>query len=122
MLDCYISRALNIELEGNCLNVIDDSSYVLTLDYTIKMLNIHERRMCGMPVIIEGETGVGKTALIEMLSKLWNLSLLNEWNRHKVWILNFFETRIKQKAQDTISDDYQVCLLSPLYVRTMPTG
>ena len=39
------------------------------------MLSIHERRECGIPVIIEGETGVGKTALITMLSKLWNHAL-----------------------------------------------
>ena len=43
------------------------------------MLNIHERRECGIPVIIEGETGVGKTALINMLSKLWNHALISEW-------------------------------------------
>ena len=43
------------------------------------MLNIHERRECGVPVIIEGETGVGKTALINMLSKLWNHALISEW-------------------------------------------
>lgn len=42
------------------------------------MLNIHERKECGMPVIIEGETGVGKTCLVEMLSKLWNES----WKQH----------------------------------------
>ena len=51
----------------------------MTLDYVLKMLNIHERRECGVPVVIEGETGVGKTALVEMLSKLWNHS-------HKKWI------------------------------------
>ena len=38
------------------------------------MLKIHERRECKVPVVIEGETGVGKTALIEMLSQFWNLS------------------------------------------------
>lgn len=43
------------------------------------MLNIHERRECGIPVIIEGETGVGKTALINMLSKLWNHALISQW-------------------------------------------
>ena len=47
------------------------------------MLNIHERRECGIPVIIEGETGVGKTALINMLSKLWNHSLISEWRALK---------------------------------------
>ena len=47
------------------------------------MLNIHERRECGIPVIIEGETGVGKTALINMLSKLWNHALISEWKALK---------------------------------------
>ena len=42
------------------------------------MLEIHERFQCGIPVVIEGETGVGKTALLEMLSVLWNQSLLSE--------------------------------------------
>ena len=50
---------------------------------SLQMLNIHERRQCGIPVIIEGETGVGKTALINMLSKLWNHALINEWRTVK---------------------------------------
>ena len=44
----------------------------------LQMLEIHERLECGIPVIIEGETGVGKTALVEMLSVLWNQSLLDK--------------------------------------------
>jgi len=52
------------------------------------MLNIHERRECGIPVILEGETGVGKTALINMLSKLWNHSLITEWHTFKARILD----------------------------------
>ena len=50
----------------------------MTKDFAYKMLNIHERKKCGMPVIIEGETGVGKTFLLEMLSLLWNYS----WTKH----------------------------------------
>ena len=47
LLDGHLSRALNVELENERLTPIDDSAYVLTLDYTIKMLNIHERSaMC----------------------------------------------------------------------------
>ena len=61
------------------LQIIDENNYVLTLDYTLKMINIHERRECGMPIIIEGETGVGKTALLRMLSKLWNFSWEVRW-------------------------------------------
>ena len=43
LLDEYLSRALGVELEDKKLTSIDESEYVLTLDYTIKMLNIHER-------------------------------------------------------------------------------
>ena len=79
-LDSYLSRALSIPLDDDgCLKIVDNSNYVLTLDFAIKMLNINERAECRVPVIIEGETGVGKTALVEMLSKLWNYSLSREW-------------------------------------------
>ena len=71
------------------LPLIDECGYVLTLDYTIKMLSIHERRECRMPVIIEGETGVGKTALVEMLSKLWNYPQSNVLRKNKDDILTF---------------------------------
>ncbi|XP_065828093.1 uncharacterized protein [Oscarella lobularis] len=76
LLDQYLSSALNVALEKDGqLAAIDRHEYVLTVDYAVKMLNIHERRMCGVPVIIEGETGVGKTALVRMLSHLWNESV-----------------------------------------------
>lgn len=86
-LDEYLARALSLplaevtekvttlngsETHYKRLQLIDKSKYVLTLDFALKMINIHERRECGMPVIIEGETGVGKTELLRMLSKLWN--------------------------------------------------
>ena len=45
------------------------------------MVNIHERRRSGIPVIIEGETGVGKTALLEMLSILWNTAYNDIYRR-----------------------------------------
>ena len=51
--------------------------YVMTLDFAVKMLTIHERRLCGIPVVIKGETGVGKTFLLEALSALWNRALLS---------------------------------------------
>ena len=99
-----------MELENGRLGVIDDSAYVLTLDYTIKMLNIHERYKCGVPVIIEGETGVGKTALVEMLSKLWNQSLLLEWKKQRNRLMEFFQKKLGDAPVDLISDNYQVSL------------
>ncbi|XP_019857334.1 PREDICTED: uncharacterized protein LOC109585637 [Amphimedon queenslandica] len=108
VLDEYLARALTLplsevteviytpkgkglpieETQYKTLKLIDDSDYVLTLDFALKMINIHERRECGMPVIIEGETGVGKTALLRMLSKLWNYSYETE--------LKFYEQKLKE--------------------------
>ena len=94
-LDDYLSRALTVPLDDNGrLRIIDESTYVLTLDYTLKMLNIHERCECGMPIIVEGETGVGKTALIEVLSKLWNCAHLTVWHKTCDNILKFMQRKI----------------------------
>jgi len=54
---------------------IDDNSFILTLDFIIKLLCLHERVTCGIPCIIEGETGVSKTALTNIYSILINSSL-----------------------------------------------
>ncbi|XP_028841461.1 LOW QUALITY PROTEIN: E3 ubiquitin-protein ligase rnf213-alpha-like [Denticeps clupeoides] len=47
-----------------------DESYELTTDNILKMLAIHMRFRCGIPVIIMGETGCGKTRLIKFLCEL----------------------------------------------------
>lgn len=108
LLDSCLSRALDVELENGRLTAIDDSAYVLTMDYTIKMLDIHERFKCGVPVIIEGETGVGKTALVEMLSRLWNQSLLLEWKKQRSRLLDFFYIKLSNTPSDIQPADYEV--------------
>ena len=110
LLDKYLSRALNIELNNGRLKPIDDAGYVLTLDYTLKMLNIHERYRSGMPVIIEGETGVGKTALVQMLSVLWNHSLFSNWNKEKGQMLDIIRQRIGALSADSY-DGYGVSVV-----------
>ncbi|XP_058845819.1 E3 ubiquitin-protein ligase rnf213-alpha-like isoform X2 [Acipenser ruthenus] len=47
-----------------------DETYELTTDNMLKMLAIHMRFRCGIPVIIMGETGCGKTRLIKFLCEL----------------------------------------------------
>ena len=44
-----------------------DDTYVLTVDNVIKILAIQTRFRCGIPVIIMGETGCGKTRLIRYM-------------------------------------------------------
>ncbi|KAL4648632.1 E3 ubiquitin-protein ligase rnf213-beta-like [Arapaima gigas] len=47
-----------------------DPTYELTTDNVMKMLAIHMRLRCGIPVIIMGETGCGKTRLVRFLCDL----------------------------------------------------
>lgn len=47
----------------------ESADYVLTLDNFFKMCLIIQRFRSGIPCIIEGESGVGKTALISYLVK-----------------------------------------------------
>ena len=112
LLDSYLSRAFNVPLDNGRLSTVDDSAYVLTLDYAIKMLNIHERCQCGVPIVIEGETGVGKTALVEMLSRLWNQSLLLEWKRDHENILEFFRRKLSDATDFTTPSTYKVHAIS----------
>ena len=60
------------EIELGTLRAIEDSKFVLTLDFAMKMLCMFERIACGAPCIMEGETGVSKTALTRMLFILLN--------------------------------------------------
>ncbi|XP_038571429.1 E3 ubiquitin-protein ligase rnf213-alpha-like isoform X2 [Micropterus salmoides] len=47
-----------------------DETYELTTDNILKMMAIHMRFRCGIPVIIMGETGCGKTRLIRFMCEL----------------------------------------------------
>ena len=47
-----------------------DSTYELTVDNLIKILAIHMRFRCGIPVVVMGETGCGKTRLIRYMCAL----------------------------------------------------
>ena len=51
---------------------------------------------------------MGKTALVEMLSKLWNQSLLNQWRRQKDQILEFMRRKLGDLTVDETMDDYMV--------------
>ena len=56
------------------------------------MLSVHERLKSGMPVIISGETGVGKTFLFETLSKLYSEAHIESF---QLWKKEFAKTHLK---------------------------
>jgi hypothetical protein len=88
ILDSYLANGLGIKLQNmkpevssagcsfdfelGSLPLIDESKFVLTLELMMKMLCMHERIECRVPCIMEGETGVCKTALARMLFSLKN--------------------------------------------------
>jgi hypothetical protein len=76
----FLSQALGVPLETSqgdemLLKCVEENGFVLTLDFAMKLLNIHERAQCCVPCLIEGETGVSKTALTKMYAILRNSSL-----------------------------------------------
>jgi len=52
--------------------IIEEDEYVMTIDNFRKMILILYRIIANIPVILMGETGCGKTALIKKLNKLLN--------------------------------------------------
>ena len=54
------------------LEIIEEDNYIITIDNFRKMILILYRILANIPVILMGETGCGKTALIKKLSQLLN--------------------------------------------------
>ena len=66
--DTMIEKLANV-MGIECLDNPDET-YVLTVDNLIKILAIQMRFRCGIPVVIMGETGCGKTRLIRYMCDL----------------------------------------------------
>ena len=95
-LDSCLSHALNIPLnDKGRISRIDEKKFVMTPDSLVMVLNIHERKKCGVPVIISSETGVGKTFIIEMVAALWNESLLNSMNIKRSSLVDLLTTKLQ---------------------------
>ncbi|CAF4030894.1 unnamed protein product, partial [Didymodactylos carnosus] len=43
--------------------LLDENKFILTESFAYKLFHVHERKLTRLPLIIEGETGVGKTFL-----------------------------------------------------------
>ena len=112
----------NDEILDNLLNFLNVSgffneekkrevmgTYVYTPDNFIKVVLILIRIRVKIPIILMGETGCGKTTLIEMASKLYNkgLTIIKKMNIHAgitdIDIIDFFKkTKEIVKMEDMI--------------------
>ena len=52
--------------------IMHDHKFILTENFAYKLFHIHERKLTQLPLIIEGETGIGKTFLLTFYSALLN--------------------------------------------------
>lgn len=66
---------------------MEDLQYILTPDYAMKMLNINECMECKSPVVVCGETGVGKTFLVKTVSRMWRLSIEKRLKQERTALL-----------------------------------
>ena len=105
ILDRYLADVMGLTLskQEKRLSSIDELDYVLTLDYAVKMINIHERRLARVPLIIQGETGVGKTMLIRMLARLWNDRVLGGVGNPSSQIARAFLTVARQQLGEQVA-------------------
>ena len=113
-LDRYLSQALCIPLnEGQdgreSLQCIDDNKFVLTIDFTLKLLNIHERVSCGVPCLMEGETGVSKTALTKMYSILVNSQRNSVASASTMTTLKSILHELTKRFSVVVLDDDSMC-------------
>ena len=82
---------------GNLMPEDKDETYELTTDNAKKILAIHMRFRCGIPVIIMGETGCGKTRLVRFMCDLQkpagvdlnNMILMKVVKRNFIYIYNY---------------------------------
>ncbi len=121
-LENYLCQALKVQRnpEGE-ISVLKAKGYVLTVDYLLKMIGVHERQQCGMPVVISGETGVGKTFLLETLSELYNYSLhkkLDYWRNKLQTFLNentSIQGKNEEEIKSSLSSDDRVKSLNAVF-------
>ena len=106
--DClWTALQIRNDPSQSALSVLQNQGYVLTLDYLLKMLSVHERQQCGMPVVISGETGVGKTFLLETLSKLYNHSYQQSLSLWREYLMEY----LKQQLRSLIASPDEVCTI-----------
>ncbi|KAJ8607696.1 hypothetical protein CTAYLR_007308 [Chrysophaeum taylorii] len=106
VLDTYLSRAMGIPLDArDRIAAIDENNFVLTLDFTLKLLSIHERIACNVPCIMEGETGVSKTALTRMYSILMNTAALTAAKVETRRVLESLVDALPENDGDDDDDD-----------------
>uniref|UniRef100_A0A7R9YEM9 AAA+ ATPase domain-containing protein n=1 Tax=Pinguiococcus pyrenoidosus TaxID=172671 RepID=A0A7R9YEM9_9STRA len=117
-MDHFLSRALSRPLRNETyLHEIDSNRFVLTLDFFVKMLTLNEAFESNVPVVIRGETGVGKTFLVRMLSILRNRPMAKTDQPHdrviEILTSHFSLDAVDKDALETLPERlFSVCVVA----------
>ncbi|CAF0904066.1 unnamed protein product [Adineta ricciae] len=57
------------------VDLMHEKKFILTENFAYKLFHIHERKLTKLALILEGETGVGKTFLLQFYSALLNANI-----------------------------------------------
>ncbi|CAF1460251.1 unnamed protein product, partial [Rotaria sordida] len=88
-----LSWLINIKYEI-FMKIIYETKFILTENFAYKLFHIHERKLTKLALIIEGDTGLGKTFLLKFYSLL-----LNSKNTHDSLQGNIIPTIIENSSQ-----------------------
>jgi hypothetical protein len=114
--DCYIkSLSWLIDIKYNQFEqIMHETKFILTENFAYKLFHVHERKLTKLPLIIEGETGVGKTFLLKFYSLLLHAKVTNgkfEDNiaprileRTSLWLLTVVLNEILEKESHILKE------------------
>jgi hypothetical protein len=104
----------------NIMKVINETKFILTENFAYKLFHIHERKLTKLALIIEGDTGVGKTFLLKFYSLLLNSKIASDLTQENInpkiidnvneFLLNTIEKMVENQAN----------LLNPFLQRIKP--
>ncbi|CAM4989050.1 unnamed protein product, partial [Rotaria socialis] len=93
--------------------IMIDANFILTENFTYKLFHVHERKLTKLALIIEGETGVGKTFLLKFYSLLLNANVANSklednpapkiLERTSRWLLTHIIREIRQSEPNLLN-------------------
>ena len=115
-----LSWLVNTKYE-TCERIMNQMKFILTENFAYKLFHIHERKLTTLPLIIEGDTGIGKTYLLKLYSLLLNANIQHDYDQAS------FREQIVERANLWLSEvifakflEIQPSLLNGILERLRP--
>lgn len=111
----YLAMCLSwlFDLQYETFNkIMNQTKFILTESFAYKLFHVHERKLTKLALIIEGETGVGKSFLLTFYSLLLNENIMNGslqdniapriHERTSIWLLKNIISDILEKEPNLL--------------------